>query len=93
MKKQKRYQQLTAVAVAVTTLCMSHAAFSLTAAPNKDATAITKQENAEVYKQLPFDDKQDFEDAQRGFIATIPNGVIKTDDGGISWSLNKYKFL
>ena len=52
MKKQKRYQRLTAVAVAVTTLCVSHAAFSLTAAPNKDATAITKQENAEVYKQL-----------------------------------------
>lgn len=93
MEKQKRYQRLTAVTVAVATLCMSHVAISQTAAPNKDATAITKQENAEVYKQLPFDNKQDFEDAQRGFIATIPNGVIKTDDGGISWSLNKYKFL
>lgn len=89
-----RFPQLRAVTFAVATLCATHAAIAApTPAPNKDATEITKQGNAAVYQQLPFADKQDFDDAQRGFIATIPGGVIKTDSGGVSWDLNKYAFL
>ena len=35
----------------------------------KPVTAATKAANAAVLKALPFSDKADFEDAQRGFIA------------------------
>ena len=31
-------------------------------------------------EQLPFDDEQDFEDANRGLIATVDPCVIKADD-------------
>lgn len=41
-------------------------------APPKDATEATKNANAAVLNELPFADKQDFEDANRGFIATVP---------------------
>jgi alkyl sulfatase BDS1-like metallo-beta-lactamase superfamily hydrolase len=37
--------------------------------PSKPATAATKAANQKVLGALPFSDKQDFEDAQRGFIA------------------------
>jgi alkyl sulfatase BDS1-like metallo-beta-lactamase superfamily hydrolase len=62
-------------------------------APAKDATAITRQDNLAVYKQFPFADKTDFDDAQRGFMGTIANGTFKADDGRTSWDLNKYSFL
>ncbi len=50
----------------------------------KNATEVTKEANAQVLKKLPFTNKQDFEDAKRGFIAPLPNnGVIKSDKGQI----------
>lgn len=59
----------------------------------KDATEITRASNLAVYKQLPFADKTDFDDAQRGFIGGLSTGTFKTDDGRTSWDLNKYAFL
>lgn len=59
----------------------------------KEATSFTKQKNAAVLKELPFHDKQDYVDAQRGFIAALPNGVIKLPDGTDAWNLNTYDFL
>jgi linear primary-alkylsulfatase len=38
-------------------------------------------------KELPFADQQDFEDARRGFVATLPEVVITTQDDKIVWSL------
>ena len=64
----------------------------------KDATLITQQANAALLEELPFADQQDFKDAQRGFIATLPEGVKyeKAADGGIpidashvQWSLGE----
>jgi alkyl sulfatase BDS1-like metallo-beta-lactamase superfamily hydrolase len=39
--------------------------------PAKPATAATKAANAKMLAALPFGDKQDFEDARRGFITTL----------------------
>ena len=61
-------------------------------APN-EATTITAQINAALLEELPFADQQDFEDAQRGFIATLPEVVIKSEDGRTVWSLAPYAFL
>ena len=49
----------------------------------KDATKATKEVNDRLLEELPFEDRRDFEDAERGFIASLPDGgVIKGEDGG-----------
>lgn len=61
-------------------------------APN-EATTITAQINAALLETLPFDNVQDFEDAQRGFIASLPEVVITGEDGHVVWTLKGYEFL
>ncbi|OTP67619.1 alkyl/aryl-sulfatase [Caballeronia sordidicola] len=87
--------RLTLTALAALSMLAAPFALAQQAAPvpAKDATAITRQDNLAVYKELPFADKTDFEDAQRGFMGTIPTGTFKADDGRTSWDLNKYNFL
>ena len=47
-----------------------------------------------ILKQLPFADKQDFLDAERGFIATDTDLVIKDpQDGHVIWDLSPYEFI
>ena len=58
-----------------------------------DATTFTARANSDVLKQLNFSDRADFDDAQRGFIATIPGGVIKGADGSPIWDLTAFDFL
>jgi alkyl sulfatase BDS1-like metallo-beta-lactamase superfamily hydrolase len=53
----------------------------------------TARLNRELQESLPFADVQDFEDAQRGFIATTPDLVIKADNGLTVYSLSGYKFI
>jgi len=59
----------------------------------KDAEPATMAANAEVLQELPFWDTEDFEDAQRGFIATLPQGTIHGDEGKVVWDLEAYAFL
>ncbi|MEW9554019.1 alkyl/aryl-sulfatase [Nonomuraea sp. NPDC050783] len=42
---------------------------------------------------LPFHDRGDFDDADRGFIAELSPAVIKAADGRIVWDLTPYAFL
>lgn len=60
----------------------------------KNATATTLAKQQEVLNTLPFNDQQSFKDAERGFIAPLPdNGVIKNDKGQVVWDLNKFAFI
>lgn len=59
----------------------------------KAATEATKKANAAVLNRLHFADKQDFEDANRAFIATVPELEVKDDKGNVVWTLAPYKFL
>ncbi|GGC59847.1 alkyl/aryl-sulfatase [Chelatococcus reniformis] len=43
--------------------------------------------------ELPFGDRQDFEDAARGFVGTIPDAAVTAADGRVIWSLAPYRFL
>ena len=54
---------------------------------------MTRQSNASVAQQLPFQDSEDFEDARRGFVATLPDATIRSADGRVVWSLKDYEFL
>ncbi|ASR35222.1 alkyl sulfatase [Prauserella marina] len=42
---------------------------------------------------LPFADTQDFNDAERGFVAALSPGVIKAADGRVVWDNDAYDFL
>ena len=42
---------------------------------------------------MPFEDKQDFEEAKKGFIAAPPYRKIMQDNGGVAWDLDNWNFL
>lgn len=61
---------------------------------HKDATPITLSNNQNMLNTLPFNNQQSFKDADRGFIAPLPNnGIIKNDQGQAIWNLNKFNFI
>lgn len=57
----------------------------------KDATKATNDVNNQVKEDLPFNDKKDFENAQKGFIAKQDVVTIKNDNGDVVWDLEAYK--
>jgi len=57
----------------------------------KPATETTKAANKAVQDYLNFNDKQDFEDAQRGLIDQPPTLTIKNANGDVVWDLETYK--
>ena len=59
----------------------------------KDASPITAALNRAVLTSLPFADTQDFDDARRGLVATLPEVEMKNDQGRVVWSLRDYAFL
>jgi alkyl sulfatase BDS1-like metallo-beta-lactamase superfamily hydrolase len=62
-------------------------------APPGDATPLTRARNRAVLDALPFADRQDFEDARRGFLGTLPEVEVKNAQGRVVWSLREYAFL
>ena len=60
----------------------------------KEATDFTKKIQQQMISGLDFNDRADFEDAQRGFIAPLPNkGKVLCQDGQEAWNLAPYDFL
>jgi alkyl sulfatase BDS1-like metallo-beta-lactamase superfamily hydrolase len=53
----------------------------------------TLQANADMAKTLPFADRRDFEDAMRGFIATVPDALVPGAGPRPAWSMKPYDFL
>ncbi len=68
-------------------------AFAASAGVPRDAEPATQRANAALLKELDFTDLEDFEDAQRGFIAAPVNPIIKAADGHEVWNLTAYDFL
>ncbi|WP_373973830.1 MBL fold metallo-hydrolase [Chitinibacter sp. SCUT-21] len=64
---------------------------SYAATAPKPATEFTKQANQKVLEELPFNDKQDFADAKKGFIAKPDTLTIKDAKGNVVWDLEAYK--
>lgn len=59
----------------------------------KDAEPATRCANDALAALLPFGDTTDFDAARRGFVATIPGGVIRTSNGTVLWNLPAYDFI
>jgi alkyl sulfatase BDS1-like metallo-beta-lactamase superfamily hydrolase len=59
----------------------------------KDATTATQQANNALFNQLPFSDNTDFTNAHKGFIAPIPQEIIKGEQGNVIWDPQQYSFI
>jgi len=58
------------------------------------AQPTTVSAQAEALKGLPREDRRDFEAAQRGFIASLPDAAtIRNPDGSVAWTLKGFEFL
>jgi alkyl sulfatase BDS1-like metallo-beta-lactamase superfamily hydrolase len=79
------------------TIPVALTALALTAQPlfaqSKDAEPATRAVNEAFVKSLPFSDRADFDDAKRGFIATLPDGVIAGPGGRPAFDTKPYAFL
>ena len=81
----------------IMTVCLSTflaASVSTIVAANTDskpASKFTKAANAKVLKDLPFADKEDFDNATKGFLAKPEKLTIKNADGQTVWDLEQYK--
>jgi alkyl sulfatase BDS1-like metallo-beta-lactamase superfamily hydrolase len=63
------------------------------AAQSKDAEPATRGANETFARSLPIADRADFDDAQRGFIATLPDGVVAGPAGRPAFDAKRYSFL
>lgn len=58
-------------------------------APSKFTRELLKKAKAE----LPFADKRDFEEQQKGLIATMKDLKINADAGHVAWDMERFQFL
>lgn len=81
----------TFIAIAAATSLLVNSAFAAESA--KGATPSTQEINQRYIKSLPFSDRQDFVDAQRGFIAPLLNqGKLTNEKGDVVYRAEDYKF-
>jgi alkyl sulfatase BDS1-like metallo-beta-lactamase superfamily hydrolase len=76
-------------------MLVAHAAHADdTASPTRPQAAqpATVQANQAWLNRLPFAERQDFEDARRGFIGDIDEAAIRAADGNVAWDRNAYAF-
>lgn len=83
----------TLMALLLLICCLVPAPASAQDASPKEARPETIAANKAIYDILDFSDRQDFEDSQRGFIATGEPLVIKNDNGEVVWDMPAYDFL
>jgi alkyl sulfatase BDS1-like metallo-beta-lactamase superfamily hydrolase len=80
-----------AAAIAVMTAVSCSAAHGQIAP--KGPEPATLQANAELAKTLPFANRQDFDDAMRGFIGTTPDALVTGAGPRPVWNMKPYDFL
>ena len=56
-------------------------------------TMDTIKSNEKIYSELNFNDKQDFNDAHKGFIAPLIHDQIKNSKGDIIWDRDQYSII
>jgi alkyl sulfatase BDS1-like metallo-beta-lactamase superfamily hydrolase len=59
----------------------------------KGASEYTRALHSTLLEELPFEDREDFEDARRGLIATAPKLSIHNEHGRPVWDMDGYAFV
>ncbi len=72
---------------------MTYTPLSGAAAQPKPATEHTRAANQRVLESLPFTNRRSFEDAARGFIATLDPLTISRSNGRAAYDLSQFGFL
>lgn len=72
---------------------MSYAPLPTELAQPKPATPHTQAHNQDVATSLPFHDRRSFENASRGFIATLDPLTLSKSDGKVTYDLSQFSFL
>lgn len=72
---------------------MHHSRRSHNILARKERFQYTIEAQQQQRRLLPFADKQDFEEAKRGFIAAPPYRKIMNDKGVIAWNIDNWDFL
>ena len=85
--------RLPALSALVAMFCQLSAAGAQAPPPAGVATEATRLANETVAATLPLADPRDMENATRGLLAQIPDGIIRADDGRIVWDASRYDFL
>lgn len=62
-------------------------------AEHKGTSRFTRESNKKMLSLLPFENKQDFDDARRGFIATLPDGLITGRAKAPVWDISQFSFI
>jgi alkyl sulfatase BDS1-like metallo-beta-lactamase superfamily hydrolase len=58
------------------------------------ASEATRAANDELAAKLAFEDTRDFDDAERGLVAPLPDGGrVRGADGGLLWDLSRFDFI
>jgi len=61
---------------------------------SKPASQVIIDQQKDVLNELPFDDTQDFDNAQKGFLIRLEPNHVETDGGDtVVWNNDTYKFL
>lgn len=76
----------------ITALAVS-LAFAGPVAAAEAPSAATLKAQAALKKSLPFEDRQDYDFATRGFLGTLADPVIHRADGAVAWDLTAYDFV
>ena len=87
----KTQARLTALALAACALCA--AAADATVPQPQPASNFTAAANRALGESLPLAAPQDFEDATRGLIATMPEKVLKDAAGKQVWDSERFAFI
>lgn len=60
---------------------------------SRGASEHTRVVHAAALEQLPFEDREDFDDAHRGLIAAEESLVLRDDGGRVVWDMDAYRFV
>lgn len=85
------FTRLTPLVIAVMATCTT--GYTQTTVAPKIATPTTASVNMALGKSLSLNDKQDFEDANRGLLAQLSDPLVKTAEGKVVWNANLYAFI
>jgi alkyl sulfatase BDS1-like metallo-beta-lactamase superfamily hydrolase len=47
----------------------------------------------EARRTMPFADREDFEEAEKGFIAPLKSKIVMADAGHVAWDIERYEFF
>ena len=84
----RAFRSISRIVLIAAAACVAAAA----SAQPKDAEPATRRANADFVRSLPFGDRADFDDAQRGFIAALPGDIVSADGRRTIWSMKPYAF-